>query len=400
MSLLFDTSWMRVECWVVLALPLMAAGLGGICSWGSLRLLFGPLPLRGREYSILERRTASMVDRLAVILSSQLRLSDLFRLMEPEKVAAHLSDSVMLRLDEYVDEIMAERYSVLWANLPQALRQRVYVRVSRQLPAIMDNLVEDMAEHVDQLIDIRQLIEGLSLERQQSLARLLEQVLAEERRFLVTAGVWTGLGLGLLQALLVARFPGLWTLLLSTSAIALAAVLLPRALLFPSDPATRRLSAGLLRDRARLQQELAHRFAEDVFSLHRLMHMMLTGPREARVRSMIRRHMRPMLETGMVRTTVQMILGAEGYAYIKQTVVDRLSELTLVALASNDSYQRGNARVETACLNGLGQLPAVELGELLQSVLDEALWVRVLAVLGAGAAIGLLQFGLIRLLAG
>lgn len=391
---------MHVEWWVALALPLMAAGIGGICSWGSLRLLFGPFPVRGREYSILERRTESVVDRVAAILSSQIRLADLFRLMEPEKVAAHVSDSVSVRLDEYVDEIMAERYSVLWANLPQALRQRVYLRAGRQLPAIMDNLVEDLAEHVDQLVDIRQLIEGLSADRQQSLARLLEQALKGERRFLIRAGVATGLVLGLLQAVFVARFPGVVTVLLSTTAIALATILVPRALLFPRDPATRHLSAFLLRDRDRLQQELARGFAEDVFSLHRIMQLMLTGPREARARSMIRRHMRPMLETGMVRTSVQVLLGAEGYAYIKQMVVDRVSELTLVALASNDNYQRGNARVETACLDGLDQLQAVELGELVQSVLDEALWQRVLAVLATGAVIGLLQYGLFRVLGG
>jgi hypothetical protein len=400
MSLLFDTSWLSVDWWMVLLMPVLAAGVGGVGSWISLRLLFGPLHLSGSGGGLLDQRVECVADRLAAILGTQIRLADLFRLMEPEKLAAHVSDSVMGRLEEYVDGIMAERYSVLWANLPQVIRQRVYDRIGRQLPAILDNLVEDMAENVDELVDIRQLINCLILEKRQSLACLLSQVLDEERRFLLRAGIWTGLVLGVLQLLVCVYFPAPWVMVLTTVGVAVAALLFPRSLMFPADPASVTLSKVLLSDQPRLERALAHRFAEDIFSLRRLMQMMLTGPREARARSMMRRHMRPLLEAGLVRTTVQMMLGAEGYAYIKQMVVERVSELTLEALADGMVYQRGNDKVEDACMIRIGRLRPVELREMVQSVLDEGLWIRLAAVASAGLVLGAMEFWLLSAISG
>lgn len=389
-----------MDGWVVMMLPLLALGVGVASAWLSLRLLFGPLPLAGAAGGILDRRVESVIDRLAAILGSQIRLSELFRLMEPEKVAAHVSDTVVGRLEEVVDEIMAERYSVLWANLPQAFRQRVYDRAARQLPVMMDNLVEDLAEHVDELVDIRQLIHAVVLERRQSLASLLAEVLQEESRFLLRSGAWTGLALGLVQALLLAAYPAGWVMVLTTAGVALAAVLVPHRLLFPADPASATLSRTLLRDEVRLERALAHRFAEDIFSLRRLMQMMLTGPREARARAMLRRHMRPLLEAGLVRTTVQVVLGVEGYAYIKQAVAERITALAVTALADGAVYQRGNDKVEDACLARLGRLRPVELREMVQSILEEALWVRVVTVLTAGSMAGWLAWHVVRALGG
>jgi hypothetical protein len=387
MPLVSEISRMLADWWPMLALPLLAAGAAGLCAWLSLKLLFGPVSIMAGGRGILQRRNEMVADRLAAALGGRIRLAELFRLMEPEKVAAHVSAALLERLDEHVDDVMAERYSVLWANLPQALRQRVYGRIRRQLPYMLDNLVEDMAENVDELVEMRQLIAGLTQERQSALAELLGDALSQERRFLVRAAVWTGLALGILQAVLWVYFPSPQLLVAQAVVIALAALLVPRA---------RLLAAGSRDAASSAATFLARRLSEDMFGLERLMQMMLTGARESRTRSMIRRHMRPLLDAGLVRTSIQMLLGIEAYAYIKQQVVDRVSGLTMTVLAHSTFPQQQCAKVEAVCVRQLKAMPAAEMGGLLQSVLDEGLWIRLSVAAAAGLVLGGVELALVQ----
>lgn len=392
---LLETSWMSLDWWVLIALPVLAAGAGGLSGWLSLRMLFGPLPIGEENAAIVQRRHASMLDRLAATVGTRVSLVELFRLMQPEKIAAQVSDMVAPKLEEHVDDVMTERYAVLWANLPYVVRQRIYERAGRQLPAIFDNLVEDMAEHVDELVDIRQLMGGLAGEARTSLAALLTDWLVEERRFLLRGAAWVGAVLGTLQGLLVAYHPALWLVMVTSVAIAVAALVMPRALLFPSGPDVTRLSRFMRYDLERLQQVLARRLAREYFSLHRIMQMMMRGPREARARSMVRRHLRPLLESGLVRTSSQVLLGVQGYAYVKQAVAERIAAVTVSVLADSDAGRAADEKVERVCLARLETLEPVALGELVQSVLDEGLWMRVVMACTVGTLAGALAFLLV-----
>lgn len=387
----FDGVSMRSDAWpALLLLPLAGAVLGVLGNWLFLRLLFGPLPA-GRP-ALLVRQADALGRRLADTLAAALPLSELFRLMEPERIAHHVTRAVTARLDEHVDDVMRERHAVLWDNLPQAARQRVYARVQRQLPSLFDNLIEDMAEHVDELVDLRQLLESLVSEHRERLAALLAAALRQEQGFLRRAGLCAGLGLGLLQALLWLLHPSYWLLFLPPPLVAAASVQLPLALLFWQGGRGEGRSV-----RSELQPVLAHGLASELLTPRRLLHLMLTGARAGRTRAMIRRHMRPMLETGLVRTTLQLLLGAGGYAHIKQRVTEKVTRLTVAELADTGLAQREGNAVAQACAR---HLAAADTRPLVRAVLEEGRWPRLAAVLLVGLLAGGLQVLVAHLAAG
>lgn len=376
-----------MDAWLIFVLPVAGALLGALANRLSSLLLFGPLPFGERWSAALVGQAGPAADRLAAGLGRSLRPGELFRLMEPEKIAAAVARSVQGRLDEHVDEIMRERHSVLWDNLPQALRWRVYARVERQLPAILDNLVEDLAEHMDELTDLHTLLREVIGDHPDLIAGLLEEALREECSFLRRAGALVGLGGGLLQVLAWLHYPHAWLQVVLGGALVLAALQLPRIWLYRAGAipgAGRKAGEGLA-------LVFSRRLGNEVFNARHLLQAAVSGPKAARSRSIIRRHMRPLLETGMVRTTIQILVGAEGYAHIKQMVTDRVTALTVDTLEDGHPDERQGARIEAACRQRLQALEAAEVRALVQPVLDEGLWWRFCLLALAGALAGLLE---------
>lgn len=396
MWLISEAATLGIETWLFFVLPLVAAAAGGLANWLSQRLLFGPLPGAGRFPPALERASGEVATRLAAGMGSTLRPGELFRLMEPEKIAASVTQAVHARLEEHVDEIMRERNAVLWDNLPQLARTRVYQRVQRQLPSIIDNLVEELAEQMDQLTDLNHLLHDVTDLRRELLPSLLAEALAEECRFLRRAGMAVGLLGGLLQALAWAWHPAPWLVATLAMATVAAALGLPRALLYRSGAIP-----GLGRPSGEgLAIVFSRRLSGDVFSARHLLHAVVTGPHAGRSRSIIRRHMRPLLETGLVRTTLQLLLGVESYAHLKQLVSERLTALTIGTLATGYLDGRQGERIEAACRSRLQALSVAERRALVQPVLEQGLWWRGLAGLALGLLVGLLEAGLLRALSG
>lgn len=389
MPLIPDALALRPDFWFLLTLPFVSAVMGWVVNRAALLFLFGPLPLRGAWHQgLLAARSQGLPAKLGAELARHLQMVELFRLMEPEKIAAHLGDSVMGRLDEYVDAVMSERHAVLWDNLPQLLRRRIYERVRRQLPSMLDNMIDDMAENIEAMVDVRSLVTEV-LERDATLlSAIFKEALQQEQAFLLRAGVWTGFLGGLLLTVLWWHLPRLWLLPLMMAGLALLSCCLPRELLLRAAlPAG--LGAGWMhRQRAGVLAVLANRLSEEVLNLRSLMRALLTGSRAVRTRSMIRRHLRPLLDAGVVRTTIQLTLGVQGYVDIKQQVLERTASLTMGSLSdSGFNHERAGA-VHEACAEHLALIDAVALEQIARPVLQHGWWWQLLLVAGLGALAG------------
>jgi len=57
-----------------------------------------------------------------------------------------------------VDRVMEREQPRLWRELPRALRELVYTRVETQLPEIVNHLTDQIAEHIEQLVDVKLMV--------------------------------------------------------------------------------------------------------------------------------------------------------------------------------------------------------------------------------------------------
>lgn len=385
---------------LLLAIPFLAAALGAASQWLGWQLLFGPLPLKETHkwrQGLLGGNAGFLAQQMGEKLSPRVSLSELVRSMEPERIAGHVTDSVMLRLDDYIDEIMMERYSVIWANLPVALRQRMYARVRKQLPSILDNLVDDMAEHVDLLIDLPSLLREELGTQPARLTDMLKDILQPEKHFLLRAGMYSGALLGCIELFIWAHstLPA-WALLALSVAIAIFSYWFPRRLLlYPLAPTPfmgKRRQGFVYQQTPAFSERLAAKLVDEVFSLGRLMQVLLSGQVARRVRGMVKRHLRPLMDAGLVRTTIQLLLGAEGYANIKQSVVDRAVTTTIQSLSDASFSLERTALIEDVCRRHFQGMDPVETHALLEPFFTEETWAQYVTVIAAGSLLGLAQW--------
>ncbi|HCT41783.1 MAG TPA: hypothetical protein DF427_11660 [Moraxellaceae bacterium] len=396
------TIWNRPDFWSFVAIPFVAAAVGWFTNWIAIEMTFWPLEFVGYKKLRLgwqgiipakaEKMAGIVVDNTMAKLAS---LSELFQQMEPEKIAAHISKSIMERIDDYVDEIMSERNAVMWDNMPLMVKRRVYARVRRQLPSIMDNMVDDMAENIEELVDLKQMVVKLLSRDKALMVRVFKDVGDVELRFVVNSGLWFGFLFGFVQMWAWAVYPEPWVMPFSGFLVGYATNWLALNLIFrPLEP----VKVGPFTVHGlflRRKFEVADKFAlistQEVINLKNLMNEVLTGPRSDRTRAMIKRHLRPLLESGVVRTAVQLTLGAEGYANIKNLVLERAIAMTIGPLA-DPRFNRERANIiHIIFRDKMRVMSNAEFQDLLRPAFQEDEWI--LIILGAvlGLVAGYLQ---------
>ncbi len=394
------------EFWGFVSIPIVAAVVTWAHVWFAMKMVFYPLEFVGfckpwlGWQGIVPRKAGKMagivVDNTLAKLGS---LSEIFREMDPERIARHVTDVLVDRIEELVDEIMEEKNRVLWENLPLSLKRRVYARVRRQVPAVMESLVKDLGENVEDLIDLRAMVVRQMENDRAMVVRVFQEVGNKEVDFIVTASFWIGLALGFVQMACWYFWPYDWglpaygaALGYATNWIALAMVFRP---LNPIKVGPWKIQGLFLKRQNEISDKFAEISAQEMVSLKHLVNEMLTGTYADRTRSLIRRHISPLLDGGVVRTAIQLTVGPAGYASLKRSIIEKATAMTLQPL-SNPGFNKDRAKVIAQIFSErMKAMSPEEFQELLRPAFQEDEWI----VIFLGAVMGGLA-GWIQLVSG
>jgi uncharacterized membrane protein YheB (UPF0754 family) len=400
----------RPDFWGFISIPFVAAIVTWLHVWWAMQMVFYPLEfmglkLPGKERSlnllgwqgIIPRKARKMsdivVDRVIHKMGS---VSDFMRQMEPEKVAQYVAHSVETHVEEYTDEVMCERNSLLWENLPLRLKRRVYAHVRKHLPQVMDGLVQAIIGDIDELVDIKEMC-GRQMETDKALVvRIFKEVGEAEIRFIINASFWIGLAFGCVQMVLFYFLPWHGLLPVYAAVLGLLTNWIALAMVFrPLNP----VKIGPFTFQGlflRRQQEVADKFAEltsqELLTIGRFMQEVLTGERAARTRVLIRRHVSGLVDFSVLaRTGTQIAIGPTGFADLKSTIADKGTRMALEPL-KNKAFNRDRAAVLAKLFAGkMKEMTPAEFQDLLRPAFQEDEWI--LLVLGAvtGLAAGMMQ---------
>lgn len=402
----WQTLLARPDFWGFMLIPITAAIVTWIHVWMAMQMVFYPIEFIGYKplflgwQGIIPRKTRKMagivVDKTLSKLGS---LDEVFREMEPERIASHVSQAVLARLEDFTDEIMTEKNAVLWENLPNAVKNQVYSRVRRQIPYIMGNLVEAMSANVNDLMDIKDMIVRQLETDKGMMVRLFKEVGGKELRFVVNASFWIGLGFGVLQMILFYFVPWHAGLPLYAAVLGAATNWLALTMVFrPLNPI--KIGPWTMQGAfLKRQDEVADHFARlttmEMLSIRHIMVEILTGPKSGRTRQLIKRHMQPLMDSSVVRTATQVALGVQGYMELKDTIAEKAVQMTMGPI-SEPAFNRDRAKIiERIFSERMRALTSGEFQDLLRPAFQEDEWIFVVL----GAVTGLIA-GSIQLMLG
>ena len=130
-------------------IPVVAAFVGWFTNWLAIQMSFRPVRFIGIGswlgwQGVIPRKAEKMahicVDRTLHHFGD---LSLVYEKLDAQRIVQQAISQVNPRLDEYIDEIMYDVQPVLWDNLPNFLRERIYQWGRDQLPERIEALVEE-----------------------------------------------------------------------------------------------------------------------------------------------------------------------------------------------------------------------------------------------------------------
>lgn len=371
---MFSTLWQTLsahpEFIAMLTIPPVTAFVTWAHVWMALEMLFYPIKfwgvriakmpfgLQGLGWQGIVPAKAGKISGVIVdqTLSKLGSLDEFFRAMEPEEMADFITMTVDKNLESLIDEIMLERYYGLWSHLPYAIKRRIYAHAHSQLPSIMKALVLDLTYHVEELVDMRQMIVHKMESDRKLMVDMFLRVGKKEINFIWKISALIGFGFGIVQMGIFYFVPQHWTVPFFaaiwgalTNWIAIWMVfnpVEPRYIwfvrLFRREGRGIRLmiphihrytwQGGFMKRQDEVSCVFAQIVVNELVTLENVMHEMMYGTRADKTRELMKSHLYEMLESPIVATTLKMGMGNKELDEFKDTIIDKSIDATMVPI--------------------------------------------------------------------
>lgn len=371
---MFSTLWQALsehpEFIAMLTIPPVTAFVTWAHVWMALEMLFHPIKfwgirianmpfgLAGLGWQGIVPAKAGKISGVIVdqTLSKLGSLDEFFRAMEPEEMADFITNTVDKNLEGLIDEIMLERYYGLWSHLPYAIKRRIYAHAHSELPSIMKALVLDLTYHVEDLVDMRQMIVHKMESDRKLMVDMFLRVGKKEINFIWKISAVIGFGFGIIQMGIFYFVPQHWTVPFFaaiwgalTNWIAIWMVfnpVEPRYLWFVRlfryqagkvelmMPHIHRYAwqGGFMKRQDEVSTVFATIVVNELVTLENVMHEMMYGAKAQKTRELMKSHLYEMLESPIVATTLKMGMGNKELDDFKDVIIEKSIDATMIPI--------------------------------------------------------------------
>lgn len=317
------------------SIPLVAAVIGWLTNWLAVQLTFKPLEFVGIKpflgwQGIIPSKARKMADLCVDATIAKLgTVPEIFEQIDPAQLSQHIIDSLMPRVEEYVDEVMNREHRTLWENLPSRARRLVYDRVRRSAPSLVDNMVEDVGEQIESLLDIKKLVADCLEADRALLNRLFQDCGEAEFKFIINSGLLFGFLFGLLQMVAWYFYPQNWVLPVcgflvgwATNWIALNIIFRP---VHPVKIGPFTVQGLFLKRQAEVANVFCDIVTQEILTVGNILDFMINGPQSGHMRAIIRQHVKPLVDetAGITKPLTQIAFGPSGFARLREEVGEK-----------------------------------------------------------------------------
>jgi len=216
-----------------------------------------------------------------------------------------------------------------------------------------------------------------------------------EFRFVTNSGFYFGFLFGLIQVPIFIFVPSNWVLPLFGFIVGIATNWLALNVIFrPLNPVRVgpfRLQGLFLKRQKDVAESFARLTTEELVTLRNIMHQVINGPRGDRTKALIKRHLKPLLNGGMVRTAAQLTVGPGGYADLKRAVEEKAVDLAVEPFEDDNFNRERSSIIERLMRDRMQALSSEDFQDLLRPAFQEDEWILILVGGFLGAMAGLAQ---------
>ena len=412
---LWQTFLNRPDFWAVLSIIPVTAFVTWAHVWMALKMVFYPITFWGFHLGPLPIGWQGIVPRKAGRISGIITDNTLSKLgslrefldaMDPEDMARIIGEQVGLDLEYLIDEMMMERNATLWQNLPYSLKRRIYSQAHKQLPDVLRNLVTELTMNVESLVDMRDMVVRQMEGDRRLMVNMFLKVGQKEINFIWHISALIGMMFGVFQMIVWFVVPWHWTIPFwasiwgfLTNWIAIWMVfnpLEPHPVRYPQFFAltqdrkfpwlkpviprigTYNVQGAFMKRQEEVSDVFARVVTEDLITLKSIMTEMMYGGKKDKTRRIVKRHINQIMETPLVRTSLQLSLGPKEYAKLKTDLIDRSIEITMVPVCDPAFNASRSQNIYQMFRERILELTPREFQNLLRPAFQEDEWILIL----------------------
>ena len=427
-----DVSSFFANEWVVFwTIPLFTAIIGWLINWTGVIMLFNPVRLHGVSVpglADLSRMMPHKVQEIPGLLYGKLGWQgivparaakmgsiavdkaiakigtprEFYEQLDPPAIAEHIVQIMEPQIPEIVDNAMNRQQPQLWASLPNRIREAVYARVAHQLPVIVNDITQEIGEHIDQLLDPKIMVIEHFRNNPALVNKIFYDVGSRELKLMVNFGFVFGFLLGIPVAVVDRTFGIWWLLPFMGVIVGWTTNLLGMTLIF--DPVEEKRILGIklhglfLRRQNEVADVYARIIADEVITLENIGDFLLYGPRGDRTQQMLESAMGPAIDraAGPARAALRAAVGGRVFDAIREQVAQDSAAHTITPFQDPDFSQRQSEKIRVMFAHRTRELPPRDFVEMLRAAIKEDEWMLYAhgAIMGfAGGVAHLLLFG-------
>ncbi|MGH1363667.1 MAG: DUF445 domain-containing protein [Calditrichia bacterium] len=333
-------AWNHPDFWKYVSIPIVASLVGWITNWVAVKLLFHPLEPIGKPpffgwQGIIPSKAAKMGAMTADSTLSKLgSLPELFRHMEPERIADHLINSIQPRVEEYVDAVMMHENPAVWELIPGVMKTYVYTMVKNELPLAMSEMMADLEHNINDVVDLKQTVVDALVKDKRIINSIFMECGKKEFEFIVRSGLCFGLFFGIIQMIVWSFYQAWWILPLfgmingyATNWIAIRIIFQP---LNPVKIGPLKIQGLFLKRQKEVAAEWCSIVAGQVITVRNIINDMLNGAKSERTHIIVRRHIRDVVDraVGITKPIVQFTVGLKEFVKIKESASETAIHIT------------------------------------------------------------------------
>lgn len=405
-------SMSEADLWRYASIPVISGLVGWSTNVLALQMTFYPLKFWGVKpfmgwQGIIPAKAGVMAGKAVDLMTQNLiSVEDRFDQIEPERVAEELEPALNRLAMQIIDEVMAEEAPSIWEAAPMGVKQRVYQRVSEDLPEVVEDVMQEVKNHITELLDLRGMVVQELEKDKELLNQIFLQVGTAEFAFIKRSGLYFGSLFGLVQMLLfflANQVFGInpsvagWTLPVAGLFVGWATNVLALRMIFeplrPRQIGPWRIQGLFLRRQLEVADRYSRMVASRILTAPKIFHTLIAGPASERLAGMMEAHIRRAVDfaAGPSKTLIQVSQGARSYVRIKKAIGRRFVEALPYYVKYMFDYAQEALDIEATLKSRMQALPAIDFVGFLRPVFQEDEWKLVLTGAVLGFIAGLMQ---------
>ncbi|HWF54230.1 MAG TPA: hypothetical protein VG223_06370 [Solirubrobacteraceae bacterium] len=412
----------------LVTVPFFTGAIGYVTNWTGVLMLFYPVHFRGVR--------APWIQSLATLLPYKLRQipgvmvggigwqgivpsraakmgslavdsgiaklgtpQEFFRQLDPDRIAEQIVRSTRADIREIVDRIMTRERPRLWEQLGPQVRELIQARVQQQLPAIVAELTGQIAENIDQLVDVKLMV--IRRFDPELANRVFLDMGRRELRFIQNFGFVFGFALGIPVAALTDLVSFWWLLPILGVLVGYVTNWVALWMIYePAEPrrfGPLRLHGLFIRRQPEVADVYARIVADEIVTVANFGDELLHGPQSDRTRALIEESMRPAIDRALGRAhqAIRVAIGPREYEAISHSFATEPVESMMRPLSDPEFSRSQSTALRKLIAERMRAMSPSDFGEMLRTATREDEWLLLLhgAVLGfAGGLVHLLIF--------